>query len=239
MTDPRPPEPESLRLERMAEALRESEQRRKALAADLQHGIRNTLAVIRSIVRRTAENSDDLDDMVHHLQGRIDAFARLQAVIIRDVEGGIDLAALIEDELLAHGLREGRRLAIEGPELLLRAKPAEAISLAVHELATNSVKFGALGSGEGQVGIHWARERSDDEEVLAFTWTERGRDRALVSAGRSGFGFELLQRTLPYELDAETKIDFEREGLRFTLRMPLAGRIAEGRRPQDRELAAS
>ncbi|MBV9931793.1 MAG: PAS domain S-box protein [Alphaproteobacteria bacterium] len=205
------------------------EERQKTLIAELQHRVRNTLAVVRSMVRRTAENSDDLQEMVDHLQGRIDAFARVQAVVTRDLDGGVDLTALIEDEMLAHATREGKRLTIEGPDLYLLAKPAEAMSLAIHELATNSVKYGALATCGGTVLISWTRSGEDGREALDFAWTERGRDRALVAAERSGFGFELLQRTLPYELDAETEIHFEREGLRFTLRMPLAGKTAPPR----------
>jgi PAS domain S-box-containing protein len=202
-----------------------AEERQRTLMAELQHRVRNTLAVVRSIVRRTAQNSDNLEDMVDHLQGRIDAFARVQAVVTRDLDGGVDLAGLIEDELVAHATREGRRLKIDGPDLLLLAKPAEALSLAIHELTTNSVKYGALGTSHGAVKVSWTRDGADGGERLDFLWEEQGRDRTLVAdEERSGFGFELLERTLPYELDAETKIDFLPEGLRFTLRMPLAGR---------------
>ena len=171
-----------------------AEERRKTLLAELQHRVRNTLAVVRSIVRRTAQNSDSLEDMVDHLQGRIDAFARVQAVVTRDLVGGVDLTALIEDELLAHGTREGPKLTIEGPDLVLLAKPAEAMSLAIHELATNSVKYGALGTSEGAVRVSWTRSGSNGGETLDFIWAEQGRDRPLVAADRAGFGFELLQR---------------------------------------------
>lgn len=206
-----------------------AEQRQKTLMAELQHRVRNTLAVVRSIVRRTAENSDDLQEMVDHLQGRIDAFARVQAVVTRDLDAGVDLTALIADELLAHSIHEGKRLKIEGPDLCLLAKPAEAMSLAIHELTTNSVKYGALGTSDGEVRVSWTKRRGEGGETLHFTWAEQGRDRTLVVAQRTGFGFELLQRTLPYELDAETEIRFEREGMRFTLRMPLPGKSSAPR----------
>jgi PAS domain S-box-containing protein len=210
-----------------------AEQRQKILLAELQHRVRNSLAVVRSIVRRTAQNSDTVEDMCAHLQGRIDSFARVQAVVARDVESGVDLGSLIADELLAHATVEGKRLRIEGPDLLLASKPAETLSLAVHELTTNAVKYGALGTRDGTIRVHWSRRGEGGAERLEFVWEERGRDRPLVAVGRSGFGFELLQRTLPYELDAETEIEFLGEGLRFTLRMPLAGKIAAARGPAE------
>ena len=218
-----------------------AEQRERTLLGELQHRVRNTLAVMRSIVRRTADNSHNVDDMAAHLQGRIEAFARVQAVVTRTVESGVDLAALVADELLAHATREGGRLVIEGPDLQLRAKTAEAFSLAVHELTTNSVKYGALGARDGSVAVRWTRNGEAGAERLHFTWEERGRDRPLVAAERSGFGFELLQRTLPYELDAETGIEFLDEGLRFTLHMPLAGRIVipEEMAPPERRQAGA
>ena len=211
-----------------------AEQRQTILLTELQHRVRNSLAVVRSIVRRTARNSDNVEEMCDHLQGRIDSFARVQAVVARDVESGVDLGSLIADELLAHATGEGERLSIDGPDLLLLPRPAETLSLAIHELTTNAVKYGVLATRGGTIRIGWTRGPhgrgdADGGDWLDFAWEERGRDRPLVAVGRSGFGFELLQRTLPYELDAETAIEFLDEGLRFTLRMPLAGKLAAGR----------
>lgn len=208
-----------------ATARHAAEQRQKMLMEELQHRVRNTLAVVRSIVRRTAENSETVEDMSAHLQGRIDAFARVQAVVTRDLDKGVSLDALIADEFLAHATGEGERLTIEGPALELPAKAAEALSLAVHELTTNAVKYGALSIATGVIRIRWARvpeaEAGESGERLHFTWEERGRGRALIAVEHAGFGFEFLQRTLPYELDAETEVEFLDEGLRFTLLMPL------------------
>jgi PAS domain S-box-containing protein len=201
-------------------------QRQQMLMEELQHRVRNTLAVVRSIVRRTAENSESVEDMSAHLQGRIDAFARVQAVVTRDLDKGVSLDALIADEFLAHATGEGERLTIEGPELELPAKAAEALSLAVHELTTNAVKYGALSIGTGVIRIRWARVAGGNGERLHFTWEERGRGRALIAVEHAGFGFEFLQRTLPYELDAETEVEFLGEGLRFTLLMPLPASAA-------------
>ena len=210
------------------EEIRSLYRHQQTLLAELQHRVRNTLAVVRSIARRTAQTSDSVDEMASHLQGRIDAFSRVQAVVTRNPEAGIDLAGLIEDELLAHAAREGERLTIVGPEISLKPRPAESISLGIHELATNAVKYGALCSAEGRVAVRWARERSAAGEALVLVWEESGVEMDGAEPERQGFGLELLQRTLPYDLRADTRVEFNRGGLRFTMNMPLGADVLAG-----------
>jgi PAS domain S-box-containing protein len=203
------------------EELRQLQRHQQTLLAELQHRVRNTLGVVRSIVRRTAEMSGDVEEMASHLQGRLDALSRVQAIVTRNPEGGIDLAGLIEDEMLAHAARESETLKIDGPELYLRARAAESISLAVHELATNAVKYGALSAQDGRIAIRWNRMKPDGVELLDLVWEENGVDLSPGEPERKGFGMELLQRTLPYDLRAETRVEFRPQGVRFTMRMPL------------------
>jgi two-component system CheB/CheR fusion protein len=210
-----------LKIGRDATDRHRADERQNALLGELQHRVRNTIAVIRSIVRRTAAGSGSVEEMAAHLEGRIDAFARVQAVVTRDPDNGVDLTALIEDELLAYATHEGKRLTIDGPSILLRAKAAESVSLAVHELATNAVKHGALSGGRGKVAVRWSRVPAGDSERLLFSWEESGGEYRAAAPGPSGFGFELLEQYLPYELDAETCIALNGDGLRFTLDMPI------------------
>ncbi len=203
------------------EEIRSLYRHQQNLLAELQHRVRNTLAVVRSIARRTAQTSGSVEEMASHLQGRIDAFSRVQAVVTRNPEAGIDLASMIEDELLAHAAREGERLVMEGPAVSLKPRPAESISLGIHELATNAVKYGALSSDEGRLRVRWARERSDGIDWLKLVWDEDGLRLPAGEPDRKGFGLELLQRTLPYDLRANTKLEFRPEGVRFTIELPL------------------
>lgn len=191
--------------------------RQQLLLAELQHRVRNTLGIIRSIARRTAETSDTVDDYVAHLDGRIEAFARVQAAVTRDPAGGVDLRSLIEDELLAHATREGRRLEMHGPALTLSPRAAETFSLAVHELTSNAVKHGALGIAEGRVIVGWRL----DEDVFSFSWKESGLVLRPQQVKGDGFGMDLLLRGLPYELGADATVDFEPTGLRFSLSSPI------------------
>ncbi len=156
-----------------------------------------------------------------HLEGRLGAFSRVQAVVTRSPDAGVDLAAIIEDELLAHAAREGETLTIDGPEIWLQPRAAETISLAIHELATNAVKYGALSSDGGRLAVTWERTKRDGTERLDLVWEENGVEAVEPRPQRQGFGLELLQRTLPYELDAEAHVDFRPEGLRFSTSLPL------------------
>jgi PAS domain S-box-containing protein len=196
--------------------LRRLQQRQQLLLAELQHRVRNTLGIIKSIARRTAESSTSIDEMSAHLDGRIEAFARVQAAVTRDPEGGVDLQELIEGELRAHAMREGRQIEIRGPKLTFNPRAAESISLAVHELTANGVKHGALGSADGRLIVRWTVEAG----LFRFNWKESGTVEPVQIGKDEGFGMELLLRSLPYDLDAKTAIDLEPTGLRFTLTAP-------------------
>ena len=208
-------------------ALRESEARLRTLLAELQHRVRNTLAVVKSITTRTAERSETVDDMASHLAGRLDAFARVQAAVTRAPEMGIDLASLVADEMMAHAAREGEQLTIDGPPLALPHKAGESLSLALHELATNAVKHGALSDG-GRIAVSWRLEGVDGTRRLHFTWEEQGGNGGVAEPVSEGFGMELLKRILPYDLAAKSEVRFTPEGLRFSLDMPLRDEGAGG-----------
>jgi two-component system CheB/CheR fusion protein len=202
-------------------ALRESEQRLRTLLAELQHRVRNTLAVVKSIARRTAESSGSVEEMAAHLSGRLDAFARVQSAVTRNPDAGVDLRSLVDDEMLAHATHEGDGLAISGPDIALKAKAAESMSLALHELTTNAVKHGALsGRDGGRVAIRWKLDGADGARQLNFEWTEGSADGAVPKPGREGFGMELLTRLLPYDLGARTSVEFRDGGLRFEMDLP-------------------
>jgi PAS domain S-box-containing protein len=203
------------------DALRASERHAKTLLAELQHRVRNTLGVVRSIAKRTAENSKNVDDMLDHFQGRLDAFSRVQAALTRNAEGTVRLASIIEDELLAHAVHGGKQVRIVGPDIWLKPKSAERLSLAVHELTTNAVKHGALINGDGLVRIRWARKRNGAGEELVFKWLESGVQIDGRKPAREGFGMELLLRLLPYDVGGTTSVDFTPTGLAFEFRMPL------------------
>ncbi|HEX2134971.1 MAG TPA: PAS domain S-box protein, partial [Microvirga sp.] len=210
------------------EALRASESRAKLLLAELQHRVRNTLAVIRSITRRTAETSTSVEDYAMHLDGRINAFARVQTAVARDPAAGLDLTELIADELLACAAHEGEQVRIAGPPVRLEPKAAETFGLAVHELAINAVKHGALSVPDGRIRISWHVQNGSDPPWLVFEWKESGTPDRAAKRKRRGFGTDLLERTLTYELKAKTVQTFEPDGLRCTIELPMTERLVMG-----------
>jgi two-component sensor histidine kinase len=193
---------------------------------ELRLRARNTLAVIRSIITRSADSCQTAEDYASHLVGRLDAIARVQATAVIDGASGIDLATLAADEMLACAAHEGEQVTIDGPPLRLRFQAAETLALALHELATNAVKFGALGTPEGHIWITWQRRRDNGFDRLALEWREETGTVLEPGAGWDGFGTEVLEKTLPYQLDATVERMVEASRLRWRIDLPLDDRTA-------------
>jgi PAS domain S-box-containing protein len=201
--------------------LKESLHHQKLLLAELQHRIRNTIAVIRSIVRRTAENSEDVDDFVSHLDGRIDAYSRVQLAVSRDPLAGFDLGELIADELRACATHEGEQFTLDGPSVRLTPKAAESLGLAIHELATNAVKHGAFTVEGGRIDVSWQKQARGAEAWLSIDWKESGMTGRPIEQKRKGFGTLLLQQALQYDLGAQVTRRFDPHGFQCEIAFPL------------------
>ncbi|MGN6551874.1 MAG: sensor histidine kinase [Pararhizobium sp.] len=206
--------------------LREHE---KALALELQHRVRNALAVVRSIVRRTAETSVTVEDYAAHLEGRIDAFSRIQTSLARHPDTGIELGMMVADELAACAVRENGQLRIDGPPVRLASKGAASIGLAIHELTTNAIKHGALAGSKGHVTVRWRVEA--EGAVLRLEWKETGVEAPPVLR-RRGFGMTLLEKSLVYELKAAVQVKLEPDGLRCVMILPKDGWILLPQTPE-------
>jgi PAS domain S-box-containing protein len=182
-------------------------ERQSVLLAELQHRVRNVLAMVRSIVRRTVAGGITIEQVGEQLEGRIDALARTQALLTRAVSGGVDLEALVRDELTVQAA-DGGGLSVAGPQVRLASKAAEILTLAVHELATNSIKYGALGQAGAILRVSWRHEDRDGVAWLRFEWRETGVTMADSAPRRRGFGTELITRRVPYELNGAGRIDY-------------------------------
>ncbi|AMB45895.1 HWE histidine kinase domain-containing protein [Methylobacterium sp. AMS5] len=199
------------------------------LPAELRHKVRNTLSMLRAIIRRSAETSDSLETYVAHLDGRLEALAHVLNALMRSVPEGITLHSLVADELLVHLAREGEQVAISGPSLLLCPGAAEVIAMAIHELAVNAVEHGALTVPQGRIHVGWTLSPptgpSGSRPQLTFVWEESGLANLPPAPSHCGFGTEVLTRSLRYELKAETTLTFEPHGLRCTISLPLPSQI--------------
>lgn len=190
------------------------------LLAELQHRVRNILALIQSVVRRTLDTSDTAEDYAMHLGGRIAAMARTQAQLTRSAGRRVDLEAMLRDELLSVAAQE-EQYWCEGPRVLLAPKAAEVFALAIHELATNAVKYGVFCSAGGQLEISWRAEDRDGEQWLVFSW-EESRVKGVRPFKREGFGTELITRRVPYELRGSGSIERRADGIEARIEFPLA-----------------
>jgi PAS domain S-box-containing protein len=202
--------------------LRTIQERYVRIAAELQHRARNILLVIRSVFVRTAEATHDRADMIDHFRGRLDALARTQVSVTRHPDGTADLESLIWDELISVGAADEAQVSLSGPDVALSLSHAEAIGLALHELTTNALKFGAL-RGAGHIEIRWHVDADHNgQRVLDLTWTESGVPAVSATPSRGGFGREWIEEALPYRHGATTSLVVRGGGVCCSIRLPLA-----------------
>lgn len=201
------------------EGLRGPERRHWLAIADLQYRLRNVLGLVRSLVRHTAETSLSIGDLTANLEGRIGALARIHGIVMRQVEAGVDLQELIDSELSASEVRQW--VNASGPPVRLRAKAAETLGLVVHELIANARKHGGLSSPGGRVTVTWHREVDRDSPCVRLHWREVGVRSGASSPAHRGFGRELIERTVPYELRGATQLVFEPDTVRCIIDIPL------------------
>jgi PAS domain S-box-containing protein len=204
--------------------LRGLQERQKVLMAELQHRTRNLLAVTQSIATQTLRRSDSLVEFEREFARRLAALSRVQGLITGVDYRNVDLRDLLTAELQAHDGKhlDSGRVRLDGPALSLPAAAAQALGLALHELATNAVKYGALAHDGGRLAVVWQIESRDSARVVVLSWKESGLSLSGTPT-RSGYGRELIERALPYQLGAETRLDFEPDGIRCTIAVTLQG----------------
>lgn len=208
-----------LKVGRDATDRHQAERRQQLLLAELQHRVRNILAMVRSMVRQSDGRYDDLDEFVAHLVGRLDAMARTQVLLTRATGARVDLETLVRDEFETHIVDE-RRLKIGGPAVSLAPKAAEVLTLALHELATNSLKYGALSDPDGRLAVEWSLPSKVEGPWLQLSWQEVCR-RAMPQDITPGFGTELIEERVPYELKGEASLLVTANGVRAEIAFPL------------------
>lgn len=207
-------------------AQREWAERQAVLVAELQHRTRNLIGVVRSVSERTAQNSADLADFQTRFRDRLGALARVQGLLSRLNDGErVNLDDLVRTELDAMEA-DRARLTVRGPEgVKLRSATVQTLAMALHELATNAVKYGALGQESGHLTVTWSLEDwpSDGRRWLTIEWRERGVSMATDAGAEhgSGQGRELIEKALPYQLGAVTSYELGPDGVHCEIAIPL------------------
>ncbi len=195
--------------------------RRGQALAELQRRERATFALLRSVARRSAEVSQTADELAMDLDGRIEALARVQAILTRAPGGEVGLDFVVAEELGAHGAHEDGIIKLNGPDIRLKLSAAQAIALAVHELVVAAVTQGALTlDKDGKIRIRWQVENTARGPELAFSWDEK-RGFPGASDGRERASFTLLEKTLA-DMHAQTSLEVKPEGFTCRILVPLA-----------------
>lgn len=197
------------------------EERLQLLSREVDHRANNLLAVVQSLV--ALSRAEDLDSFRKVLLGRLEALARTHRRLADGSWSGASLIELLDEELRPFAARAADCVRLEGPDCALSPQEGQAMSLALHELATNAAKYGALAAPAGLVTVAW---RVDDG-VLRLLWEEQGGP-PVEPPRRSGFGTNLLQRALGGALRGRTILTWRPEGLRCELTLPLARAVSRG-----------
>jgi light-regulated signal transduction histidine kinase (bacteriophytochrome)/CheY-like chemotaxis protein len=193
---------------------RKADVRQKVLNEELNHRVKNILALIKSLVSRPVEDARSLDEYVVSLKGRIMALAFAHDQVIRS-DGGGNLRDLLEAELGPYGGGKAR-ITIEGPSVGLDARAYSVMALVFHELATNAAKYGALAVDGGHLDVRWSLTETADCEVR---WRETGKA-GMSTPARRGFGMVLIDRSVPFDLGGESELVFEPGGVSARFLIP-------------------
>lgn len=192
--------------------------REAALERERQRDVRNMLAKIRSLFSRTMDAATSLEEATDHFRGRLDTLSKYHGDAVRSLSGTVDLETLVLDELLRFGPGSDSQVSVEGPSVALSHDVAENIGMAVHELVTNAMKFGALSQHNGHLAVRW-QVSPEPAPRLMLEWRETGVPIVASAPLHSGFGREFIEQALPYQLNADTFFELLPGGLLCRLSM--------------------
>jgi two-component sensor histidine kinase len=194
---------------------KQAEERQNLLAREVDHRAKNALALAQSIVRLT--RGENVKSYIRSVEGRITALARVHTVLSLSSWQGAEIGKLIDEELAPYST--GEQIELRGAEVQLQPATAQTVALALHELVTNSAKYGALSTLTGRLSISWKIE----SDVLGIVWMETGGPAVEIPASR-GFGTRSVIASIESQLGGKAEFDWRPEGLVCRLSVPLASR---------------
>ena len=207
----------------------QAEQHQRLLVDELNHRVKNMLTVVISMATQTLRRAHSLEEFSVNYLGRVHALAGAYAVLANQSWQTVPLRELVLEQLRAfvaterdgHAEREGG-LRLDGPDLMLEPRSALALGMALYELATNAVKYGAWSVPAGRVSIIWHLEQEPPASHLVLLWTEADGP-PVEPPARRGFGMTLIERGLSQDMGAEVEVTFAPAGVRARLRAPFHG----------------
>ena len=197
-----------------------AQEHQQLLINELNHRVKNTLATVQSVASQTLRNADSTEQAKEALEARLFALSRAHDVLTRENWEGADLYDIVEQAVAPYSSRGEDRLHLEGARVRVPPRMALAVAMALQELATNAVKYGALSNEAGMIRIAWSVHSGDTGPRLHLKWEESGGP-VVQPPSRRGFGSRLIERSLSQDLDGTAQIAFPSTGLICIVDAPL------------------
>lgn len=201
---------------------KQSDERQGLLIAELDHRVKNLLARVAVISSYTRLGSSSVDEFVQVLDRRIHSMAAAHSLLSQNRWNGVNLADLVDSQLAPYAT--AANMTIGGPDVTLGPTVTQAVAMALHELVTNAVKYGALSSPNGHVSVKWNRQPADGASTrVKIEWRENGGP-PVVTPAKSGYGMSLIREMIPHELGGAVDLAFVTEGVCCEIDVPLEQR---------------
>ncbi|MEA2950973.1 MAG: hypothetical protein QOJ96_493 [Alphaproteobacteria bacterium] len=199
---------------------KEGEAHLRLLMRELTHRSKNLLAVIQAMARQTARHVGSIDAFLTRFGARLQALASSHDLLVQESWYGVSLSELVRSQLGHYVDREDAQVSLSGPDIVLKPEAAQSLGLALHELATNAAKYGALSVPAGRVAIAWTRLPPTEGNGVEVWWIEENGPKVKAPRQR-GFGRMVIEQNLTRALDAEVELSFSPAGLRCRIVMPV------------------
>ena len=199
-----------------------AEEHQRLLTGELQHRVKNTLAMVQAIAAQTFRNVEGAEEAREAFSARLISLGRAHDILTQASWTEAPIAEVVEGALSVHRGGTASRIRASGPDVPLSAKAALALALSLHELATNAAKYGALSNEAGTVDLRWHVVHEDGAPRFCLTWSEQGGPSILVQPTRRGFGSRLIERSFAAEVGGEVRLTYAPTGLTCRLEAPLA-----------------
>ncbi|WP_242416465.1 HWE histidine kinase domain-containing protein [Sphingomonas panni] len=193
-----------------------AEEHRAVLARELTHRVKNTLATVNAVVSQTLRDAPSLNEAATAVSGRIASLGSAHELLIQDEVEGAAIGDIVDRALLPFTDRDGTRFSTNGPIIRVSPEITLALAMALHELATNAIKYGALSVPDGRVVVEWSIKREDGERRLFFCWAEHDGP-PVTQPTRTGFGTRMIERVLRRHVRGEAAIRYPESGVRFEI----------------------
>ena len=205
--------------------LREAEERQKLLLDELNHRVKNTLAAVQSLARQSARGAGSVESFMEKFEPRVLALSRTHRLLARDTWQGADLMEVVSETLAPFAQEGASRVHVLGPGVRLAPTAAVTLAMAMHELATNAAKHGALSIPEGRVSVTWSLDLGGGRRpALNFIWQEAGGP-PVAPSDRRGFGWRFIEQGVISELAGEVDLELREDGAQCRMRLPLSGKV--------------